>query len=352
MNDITLLREAGPEAPQLRSDVRSAARAALLAEIGAGRTAARRRLLIPSRKTGVRIGAGVAVAAVAWTAAVVIAAPDAPGPPPGSVRLVAFTPPTFPLSVAPVPPGLTPEFDGDRDTGSIAAYRDAAQANGFTIWVSDSEPDLEDMPGRDVTDVKDVELAKDVELGRRDAELVTGREDHCDVDDEGTASNCAQRPFAVLITEWRDGQWVSLSGEGRYTDPRRLQQIADSLVDRPQPITLQVGLAPAGWSVLFYKMGRVLTLASDTRPDQELSVHLPLPDDVVPADQVATSIEGPTGPMRPVVVNGRPAQLVPTDYGWFLQAQFADGRTFVVQAPKAFTQEQVLEVAAEVTYHP
>jgi hypothetical protein len=346
MNDITLLREAGPEAPELRPDVRSTARAALLAEIDAGRTATRRRLRLPSRKTGVRIGAGVAVAAVAWAAAVVIATPDGVGPPPGSVRLVAFTPPAFPISVDPAPSGLKPAFDGDRDTGSIAAYRDAGQANGFTIWVSDDQPDLDDMPGRDVTGVKDVQV------GARDAELVTGRENYCDVDDAGIASNCRKRPFALLITEWRDDQWVSLSGEGRYTDPDRLLQVADSLVDRPQPVTLQVGLAPAGWSVRFYKMGRVLTLASDTHPDQELSVHLPLPDEVVPADEVATSIEGPAGPMRSVVVNGRRAQLVPTAYGWFLQAQFADGTTFDIQAPKAFTEEQVLAVAAQVTYHP
>jgi hypothetical protein len=54
-------------------------------------------------------------------------------------------------------------------------------------------------------------------------------------------------------------------------------------------------------------------------------------------------------------VNGRPAQPVriaggPIDSGWFLQAQFPDGRTFVVQAPKAFAQDQVLAFAAQVTY--
>jgi hypothetical protein len=346
MNDITLLREAGPQAPQLRPEVRSAARAALLTEIEASGAPARRRLRRPSRRVGVRIVAGAAVTAAAWTAAVVIAAPDTVGPPPGSVRLVAFAPPTFPLSLDPVPAGLEPQFDGDRDTGAIAAYRDATQENGFIIWVRDDEPDLDDMPGRDVSDVRDVTVAG------HDAQLVTGKENYCDVDDEGRASHCRKRPFALLITEWRDAQWVSLGGEGRYGDPERLLQIGDSLVDRPQPVTLQLGLAPQGWSVLSYKMGRVLTLASDTHPDQELSVHLPLPGEVMPADQVTTSIEGPAGPMRPVVVHGRPAQLVPTDHGWFLQAQFPDGTTFDVQAPKAFTAEQVLQVADQATHNP
>ena len=58
------------------------------------------------------------------------------------------------------------------------------------------------------------------------------------------------------------------------------------------------------------------------------------------------------GPLVPATVNGRPAQLVPTDEGWYLQAQFPDGTTFVLQAPEVLTQEQVLAVAAEVTYTP
>jgi hypothetical protein len=54
----------------------------------------------------------------------------------------------------------------------------------------------------------------------------------------------------------------------------------------------------------------------------------------------------------PTTVNSRPAQLVPTDSGWYLQAQFAEGTTFVRQAPGVFAREQVLAVAAQVTYTP
>ena len=98
MNDITLLREAGPAAPPLQPAVRSAARVALLEEIERSRTVRGRvRARLPRRRTALRIGVGVTVAAAAWTAAVVIAAPDELGPPPGSVTLVDFETPTSPL---------------------------------------------------------------------------------------------------------------------------------------------------------------------------------------------------------------------------------------------------------------
>jgi len=43
--------------------------------------------------------------------------------------------------------------------------------------------------------------------------------------------------------------------------------------------------------------------------------------------------------------------VTPTD-GWYLQAQFGSSQAFVVQAPAAFTQQQVLAFAAQVTYTP
>jgi hypothetical protein len=137
--------------------------------------------------------------------------------------------------------------------------------------------------------------------------------------------------------------------------------VAGSLVDRPQPATLDIGLAPDGWSIAAYKMGRVLTLVNDAHEAQDLTVHIPLPEDVIPADRVRESIGGPIGPQLDVTVNGRPAQLVRVDIGyevdghryegWYLQAQFENGTTFVVQAPEAFTQEQVLELAESVTHN-
>ena len=66
----------------------------------------------------------------------------------------------------------------------------------------------------------------------------------------------------------------------------------------------------------------------------------------------------PVGPVIPVTVHDRPAHLVQQDSGyldqriWFLQAEFADGTTFQLQAPDAFTQQQVVEMAEQVTFHP
>jgi hypothetical protein len=349
MNDITLLREAGPEAPPLSHSVRQTARAALLTEIEAS-PAGRRRLRLPSRKARWRIGLAVTTAAAAWTAAVVVGAPDEPGPLPGSVTLVTFEMPTFPLSLDPVPEGLTPAFDGDGEGSSIADYRDAAGENGFTIYVGDEKsagPD-EGAPGYELGEVDEVSVEGS------DAELVHYSRTWCT---DGAGLDCGRRAFAELMWERTDGMWVRILGDGEYRSADRLVAVAESLVDRPQPATLRVGLAPAGWSVLSFKMGRVLTLVNDAHEQQTLTVHIPLPADVIPAEDLLSQLMGPVGPVIPVTVNDRPAQLVRIDAGgpdtgWYLQAQFPDGTTFVVQAPAAFTQDDVLAFAAQVTYAP
>ena len=357
MNDIALLREAAPEAPPLTTDVRYAARAALMAEIDAA--ARPRRVRMPSRKVRWRVGVGAVAVAASWAAAVVIAAPDTVGPPPDSVRLVQFHVPTFPLSLDPAPAGLRPAFDGNGDGADIASYDDAAGANGFTIYVGQDEPEGngpdDGAPGYEQLGVADVSLGDD------DAEVVTYQRDWCVEDTGQGCSKMEPRRFAWLSWERRDDQWVSILGQGEYASAEQLRTVAGSLVDRPQPATLDVGLAPDGWSIRAYKMGRVLTLVNDAYEAQELTVHIPLPEDVIPADQVRESIMGPIGPQLDVTVNGRPAQLVRVDVGyvvdghryegWYLQAQFEDGTTFVVQAPEAFTQQQVLELAESVTHN-
>jgi hypothetical protein len=341
MNDITLLHEAGPAAPPLRPDVLHTARAALLNEIDASATG-RRRFRRPGRKASLRIGVGVTVAAVAWTAAVVIATPDAGGPPPGSVTLVAFEPPAFPLSLDPAPAGLRASFSADPGGILHAGFGSADSESSFEIRVSPEEPEQ--------YDVNDVE---DVTVDGRDAELVTGTDLTCG----GPGPDCidVERPYVHLVVERRHGQWVQLSGEGPYNDGDQLLALAENLVDRPQAVPLQVHLAPAGWSVLAYKDDRILTLVNDAYEQQTLNVFLPLPEDVVPADELLSQLMGPVGPVIPVTVNDRPGQLVqigggPLDSGWYLQAQFPDGTTFVVQAPAAFTQAEVQAFAAEVTY--
>jgi hypothetical protein len=349
MNDITLLREAGPEAPPLRPEVQQNARVALLEEIRAS-AGERRRFRLPSPKVRWRISLAVTTAAAAWTAAVVIAAPDGLGPPPGSVTLVGFEAPTFPLSPDPVPAGMTPAFSGDGDQASFADYRSVDGEDRFTVGVSGEEPERPEE-----SDQYEIRVVEEVSIGGREAQLVRGRQIVCPGPDSAPA--CAWQPFVDIRWERSEARWVQLSGEGRYGDPARLAAVAASLVDRPQEVTLSVGLAPAGWSIRAYKDGRILTLVNDSYEQQTLNVFRPLPEDVVPADRLLSELMGPVGPVIPVTVNDRPAQLVqigggPLESGWYLQAQFPEGTTFVVQAPAAFTQDEVLRFAGEVTYSP
>jgi hypothetical protein len=354
MNEITLLREAGPEGPALTNATRNTARAALLAEIdGASRP---HRIRLPSRKARWRVGAGVIAVAAAWTAAVVIAAPDELGPLPDSVTLVAFEPPVFPLSLDPLPAGWDVSFSADPGGILHAAYGDTtvdasgnAEGDGLYLRVSPDEPEQ-----YDVTDTDDVSV------DGQDAEFVRGDVVMCG----GTETECVEErvPYLHLVWERHDDQWVQLEGYGAYDDADQLLEVAQDLVDRPQAVPLRVSLAPAGWSVYAYKDDRILTLVDDNHEQHTLTVHLPLPEDVLPADQVRQSIASPIGPQVEETVNGRPAQLVRVQSdllvegrfleGWYLQAQLPDGTTFVVQAPGSFTQEQVLQLAESVTYNP
>src|SRR3712207_2437170 len=47
-----------------------------------------------------------------------------------------------------------------------------------------------------------------------------------------------------LLWQRPDGRWVRVLGEGAYGDLAALLPVAESLVDRPQPLGLQFGLAP------------------------------------------------------------------------------------------------------------
>jgi hypothetical protein len=339
MNDLTLLREAAPPAPPLTTAARSTARAALLAEID-GTVERRAR---PRRRTVLRLGAAVTAVAAAWGAAVVIAAPDPVGPLPDSVQLVAFEPPSFPLSLDPLPRDLT-QTSFSQDPGEVmhASFRTTDGADGVALLVTPEEPEQ-----HGVDDVREVEVSGAA------AELVRGTTVVCG----GPGPECLDEevPYLHLIWERRDGQWVTVSGSGRFDSAAALIGVAEGLVDRPQPVPLQVHLAPAGWSVLAYKDDRILTLVDDAHEQHTVNVHLP--ERPIPADRLLGELMGPVGPVIEATVNGLPAQLVRTDQGgdvsgWYLQARFPGGRTFVVQAPGSFTQAQVLAFAGQVTHTP
>jgi hypothetical protein len=134
--------------------------------------------------------------------------------------------------------------------------------------------------------------------------------------------------------------------------------IAEELVDSPQAMPVQLHLAPAGYSLDFFKDdGRIVRLGDDADPEQGLTVHVPLADEVVPVDQLPGAVAGVAGAVEEVTVQGQPAHLVRTDYGGgrqgcFLQARFPDGTTFIVEAPGTLSQEQVVQIADQVTYTP
>ena len=167
------------------------------------------------RYRGRRIGVGITVAAVAWTAAVVIAAPHEPGNPPGSVTLVAFDVPTLPLSLDPVPAGMRPAFSGDGGSSSFADYRSVDGENRFTIGLDEDEPEWL----QDEYESYDIAETDEVSVGDTEAQFVRGSYDYyC----EDGLTVCERRSFADLVLERQDDQWVSLRGEGATAPAPRL----------------------------------------------------------------------------------------------------------------------------------
>lgn len=336
MNEITLIRQAGPEAQPLSPAARHNARAALLEEIGAtshGRPARHRRTEAKKRFT-VRLALTATAAAAALTVAAVISTPEAPST---SVTLVAFEPASFPFTLDPLPAGLLPSFSADPGDRLIAAYRAPQGDDGVTLVVTPSKPDVAGASDKQKVTVRG-----------RSAELMVEN-----ITEAAGAGETADRRPPVLVVQWSNNQWVEISGSGRFADPGALLAIVETLVERPQAVPLQVHLAPVAWTVLAYKDDRILTLANDGDDKQTLTVSLPPAP--LPADKLLSELLGPVSPVMMKTVNNRPAQLVQIDAGgpdkgWYLQAQFPDGRTFVIQAPETFTPEQVLTVAAEVTY--
>lgn len=339
MNEITLLREAGPEPRPLSPAALHAARAALLAEIDTTTAAGGHQPRRPDRRLAVRTGIALAAAAAAVAVAVVVPSSEPPATPATSVALVAFASPTFPLTLVPTPAGLSVSYSADPGRILHALYASADDTDRIVLTVRPDEPDL---PGARDED--------NVEVQGREGTLATE-----DLRYGNAAGGVDVVPREVLTVKWPKDQWVELHGSGRFATRAQLVALAKTLVAEPAPVDLQVHLAPAGWSVQAYKDDTILTLANDTFEQQALTVSIP--SQRIPADELRSQLMGPVGPVIEVSVNGLPAQLVRVDHGggdggWYLQARFAGGRTFVLQAPDILTQQQVLDIAAQVTYSP
>ncbi|SDF66595.1 hypothetical protein SAMN05660485_03865 [Blastococcus fimeti] len=282
-----------------------------------------------------RVGPALVAAAAVVVGVTVVQGEDAvvvPGP----IELVDYSVPAFPLSFDQLPAGLVgpsisadPSFDEVGLGAQHAGWSDPDDPdNSLGLGVHDDEPDTS---GEDEVGEAEVD-GEDATVYRMD---VTG----------------GPEAYSV-VWERADDRWVRVSGSGRFGSEDAVVDLARRVVDRGMAVPLQVALAPRGWVVVAYKDDRILTLADPAgAPATEaaartLTVHLP-PSAIAPAD-LPTAVGSVVGPMEQVVVQGRPAHLLPTADGWYLQAEIPDGTAFVLQAPADFTPAQVVAVAEGV----
>jgi hypothetical protein len=307
----------------------------------------------PSRKVVVRVGAGVLAVAAAWTVAVLVRPADGPveavpapswvaEPPGDGMGLVAAERATFPLSVEPVPAGLTPTFSR---WGGVAFYpgqplvfsADYSSADGDRFLVRLFPDDPRAWPDSDDWSI---------------ADPVTGTL----TVDGAVAEVRAGNGFVTLLWERPDGRWTQVLGEGAYGEAAAALTVAESIVDRPQPVGLQFGLAPAGWSIGGYEESRSLDLVNDADPRQLLRLSLIGRGGGATLDTV---FEGEllASPVKPVTIQGLDGRLGLLEGGespdyWRVVGQLPDGPMFLLVAPQELTEEQLLAIAEQVTYTP
>ncbi|RBY81925.1 hypothetical protein [Blastococcus sp. TF02A-26] len=309
-----------------------------------------------TRRTVLGVGAAVVVVAAAWTAAVVVTSDGASdrgevatpsttsapsSDPAGGIELVAAEEVAFPFSLDPAPEGLTPAFSM---RGGMEYYG-GGPVEYLADYTADDGRVLVDLVAADPRDLPDTVWndpggpAVELSVGGAPAELVEG---------DG---------YVTLVVERGDGRWVAVLGEGSYGNPDAVVAVAGSVVDRPQPLGLGFGLAPAGWTVGGYEESRSLDLVSDTDPAQPpLRVSLQgLPGGTVPLGDL---FEGRAlaAPAEQVTVQGLPALVGLAVDGepdtWLVAGQIPDGRVFWLLAPPVLTRDQVLRVAEQITYTP
>ena len=368
------------------------------------RTAPRRRR--PSRRLMVRAGAAVLVVAASWTTAVVVTSEDGertqqavptPGPaaptaptapmsqppldPSGGLTLVAAEAITFPYSVDPAPAGLTPVVSrlggltpfGTQSASWGAGYR-SAQDPGFAFAVTATDPRIP-QPGVHEAGPGPIAESGTTSVAGMPADFDRGRYEspHCSavpatLDRTKALRKVCSDVFTELWWQRADGRWVHLLGEGNtYTAVPALVRVAESIVDRPQPVPLQLGLAPEGWSVSSYESfstsGSNLSLVSDADPSSRNQVSVSMWgrwDQDYQVGYLRNLAEG--NPVEQATVQGAPAELtsVPDHFAdagsglrtWYVIGQVPHGPVFLLQAPDSLSRDDVLAMAEQVTYTP
>ncbi|MCA0145897.1 hypothetical protein [Blastococcus sp. LR1] len=304
----------------------------------------------PGRKAFVRAGIAVVAVAAAWTTAVLVTPADRPTPPvatPGptseapvdGIQLVAAEEVTFPLTLDPAPPGLTPTFSM---VGGVGFFGDLPLVH-TADYTGDSGRVLVRLFAEDPRGPEDTGYGLDeapagsATVGGRPAEVRQG---------DG---------YVSLLWELPDDRWVQVLGEGDYGPLAALLPVAESVVDRPQPLGLQFGLAPAGWTLTGYEESRQLDLTRNGDAEQLLRVSV-YPGGTATLDEIVDAGDL-TAPPTPVTIQGREGRLALAEGGaspdfWRAAGQLPDGYRFLMLAPQALTQDQVLQIAEQITYTP
>lgn len=318
------------------------------------------------------------------TAAPVATAPATPtGPPadlgpleapPGGLALAAISDVSFPYSLASVPAGLTPVLSfsgpvtlfGYTSPAVWTADYAAADDPGFTFRVSPADPRIEAPGARSYLDAETTESSVDVDGVPGDLLLGDWNTPQCGYapsspEQTDTPAEVCAESFAQLTWQRADGMWLQVWGEDDWSTAAAVMAIGESIMDRPQPVPLQIGLAPAGWSTSGYENNTSLTLISDANPTISNRINVSIAERWRGETTVALQ-EGDTqgNPVESVTVNGQPGELVSVPNGlgfedgmarqWILKYQLPSGLIVGFYAPDTLTRDQVVQIAAQVTY--
>ncbi|MFD6712523.1 hypothetical protein ACFXA2_04720 [Micromonospora chalcea] len=314
MNEINLLRTHGPDAPEASTETLRLAKDRLAGEFAA---ASVRRTVPPLRRRTLLVAAGATVVAGAGIGLAVRPLDRSAEP----LTLVAATIPEFPLTLRSRPATLDPPRYSYAPGQFLAVYLSRSATDDVYLFVWDSRPARIATTSRPVT------------VAGRPAEIY-------EEPDPGGPRRLD------MSWERRPGQWVSLTGHGRFADDAALLRLAEHLVDEPQQVPLRVRLAPRGWRVAMFKDDTILTLQGDS-PDETLAVQ------VVPRrdPDLLLNVTGAREERR-VTVGGREAHLIRAEDFWFLQAEVPGGAVVNLQAPLRLSVDQVVAIAEQISVTP
>lgn len=321
MNDLDLLDRFGPQPTDPSATVIAAARVRLDAAMTPLAAAA------PAERRSHRRLPLLAVAAAAAIGLVITPALVGSDQ---SIALAAVDPLTFPLTPTALPASLgEPVFERD---GNFMAARYGPALNGVSILTDVEDEDFWSIPDN----------ASTTEVNGRQA-TVFSRTVY-----NGTPNSAAA---VTVVFQSDDNTWTAVTGSGSYADADRIETLAESLREEPQPVDLALSVAPQGWAVVAYKDDRVLIFAAPGEAGRdELTVAV--------VGQPSRNLAGyGAQDVETLTINEQPAHLgrqaaeggEPT---WILEAQTSSGQAFSLQAPAEFTRAQVIETAKAVTYTP